>query len=89
VLSYDGGPPPAHLRGRKDTVFLAGTVTVELLVRFDDHTDPDVPYMYHCHVLQHEDDGMMGQFVVVRPGERAGTPPPPTPVSTPGAGHDH
>jgi FtsP/CotA-like multicopper oxidase with cupredoxin domain len=89
VVSYDGGPPPAHLRGRKDTVFLPGPVTVELLVRFDDFTDPDVPYMFHCHVLQHEDDGMMGQFVVVRPGEQAGTPPPAGPVSTPGDGHGH
>ena len=89
VVSYDGGPPPAHLRGRKDTVFLPGPVTVELLVRFDDHTDPDVPYMFHCHVLQHEDNGMMGQFVVVRPGEQAGTPPPVGPVSTPGDAHGH
>ena len=25
--------------------------------------------MFHCHVLAHEDDGMMGQFVVVEPGD--------------------
>jgi FtsP/CotA-like multicopper oxidase with cupredoxin domain len=24
-----------------------------------------MPYMFHCHILQHEDRGMMGQFVVV------------------------
>jgi hypothetical protein len=24
--------------------------------------------MYHCHILRHEDKGMMGQFVVVPPG---------------------
>lgn len=89
VASYDGGPPPPHLRGRKDTVFLPGQIEVELLLRFEDHTDPDVPYMFHCHVLQHEDDGMMGQFVVVAPGQRAGTPPPLAPVSTPRAPHDH
>lgn len=28
--------------------------------------------MFHCHVLRHEDRGMMGQFVVVEPGEEAG-----------------
>lgn len=90
VVRYDGGPPPPHLRGRKDTVFLPGPVEVELLLRFEDHTDPDVPYMFHCHVLQHEDQGMMGQFVVVAPGERAGTPPQVGPVSTPrGEDHDH
>ncbi|MCT2585576.1 multicopper oxidase domain-containing protein [Actinophytocola gossypii] len=34
-------------------------------MRFGDHTDPNTPYMYHCHMLQHEDDGMMGQLVVL------------------------
>lgn len=23
-----------------------------------------IPYMYHCHLLHHEDDGMMGSFLV-------------------------
>jgi hypothetical protein len=27
-------------------------------------TDPDHPYMYHCHLANHEDEGMMGQFLV-------------------------
>jgi hypothetical protein len=38
-------------------------------VRFADYTNPDVPYMYHCHILVHEDAGMMGQFTVVEPDE--------------------
>ena len=25
--------------------------------------------MFHCHVLKHEDSGMMGQFVVIEPGQ--------------------
>jgi suppressor of ftsI len=36
-----------------------------LLVHFGDYADADTPYMFHCHILQHEDRGMMGQFVVV------------------------
>jgi hypothetical protein len=28
--------------------------------------------MYHCHILKHEDNGMMGQFVVVEPGTEDG-----------------
>ena len=24
--------------------------------------------MFHCHILRHEDNGMMGQFLVVEPG---------------------
>jgi suppressor of ftsI len=27
--------------------------------------------MFHCHLLLHEDLGVMGQFVVVKPGQRA------------------
>ena len=37
---------------------------VRVLLRFADYTDPDRPYMYHCHILEHEDAGMMGQFTV-------------------------
>ncbi|HSA83485.1 MAG TPA: multicopper oxidase domain-containing protein, partial [Patescibacteria group bacterium] len=39
---------------------------VRLIMRFSNYTDNKVPYMYHCHILEHEDMGMMGQFVVVR-----------------------
>ena len=36
----------------------------ELLVRFDHEANDQFPYMYHCHILEHEDGGMMGQFTV-------------------------
>lgn len=75
VVAYDGAPPPAHLTGPKDTIFLPAGATADLLMRFADHTDPDWPYMYHCHMLTHEDLGMMGQFVVLAEGARPGTPP--------------
>jgi FtsP/CotA-like multicopper oxidase with cupredoxin domain len=75
VLSIDGKAPPPELAGRKDTVYLESGRDYRLLMRFDDYTDPDMPYMYHCHMLKHEDGGMMGQFVVVEPGENAGTVP--------------
>ena len=38
---------------------------VVIAARFDSYTNPDTPYMFHCHVLDHEDLGMMGQFRVV------------------------
>ncbi len=59
------------LAGRKDTVFVPPNSTVRLLVRFGEHSDPAMPYMYHCHLLWHEDSGMMGQFVVVGPDDAA------------------
>jgi hypothetical protein len=35
------------------------------MMRFPEYADPHLPYMFHCHILEHEDMGMMGQFVVV------------------------
>ncbi|MEV4201895.1 multicopper oxidase family protein [Micromonospora globbae] len=75
VLSVDGGAPPPELSGWKDTIFLPPHRPVRLIMRFTDHSDPDMPYMFHCHLLWHEDAGMMGQFVVVEPGQRPGRPP--------------
>jgi FtsP/CotA-like multicopper oxidase with cupredoxin domain len=68
VIEVEGGEPEAHLRGPKDTVFVGPEHEVTLAVRFGSYVDPDFPYMYHCHILRHEDNGMMGQFVVVEPG---------------------
>jgi FtsP/CotA-like multicopper oxidase with cupredoxin domain len=48
--------------GWKDTVLVAGQT--EIIVRFDHSAPPEFPYMYHCHILEHEDAGMMGQFTV-------------------------
>ncbi|WP_189214838.1 MULTISPECIES: multicopper oxidase family protein [Streptomyces] len=74
VVEVNGSAPPPPLRGPKDTVFLPNGTTMKLALRFDGPADRDTPYMYHCHLLYHEDEGMMGQFVVVEKGERAGTP---------------
>ena len=68
LLDVDGDSPPAELRGPKDTVFVNQDHAVTLAVQFQEHTDAEMPYMYHCHLLRHEDNGMMGQFVVVEPG---------------------
>src|SRR5690625_986444 len=69
VLDVDGAAPPPHLEGWKDTVYLPPQVPVRVIMRFADHADATVPYMYHCHLLWHEDEGMMGQFVVVEEGQ--------------------
>ena len=69
ILSIDGDAPPPQLAGFKDTIALEWNRTYRLLVRFDDYADPTTPYMYHCHMLWHEDQGMMGQFLVVEPGQ--------------------
>jgi len=75
VLSIAGAEPPPELRGWKDTVFTRSGKVIRLLVRFGDETDPQHPFMLHCHVLFHEDQGMMAQFVVVAPGQQANLAP--------------
>ena len=56
---------PDYEQGWKDTVTVLPAETVRLIMRFTEYSDPHTPYMFHCHILEHEDMGMMGQFVVV------------------------
>jgi FtsP/CotA-like multicopper oxidase with cupredoxin domain len=62
VLSQGGRPPAAQNTGWKDTVLVNGSAA--LLVRFDQDASRETPFMFHCHILEHEDGGMMGQFTV-------------------------
>ena len=62
ILDRDGRKPPTHEQGRKDTVLIQPGETVRIISQFRDYKGV---YMYHCHLLEHEDDGMMGQFEVV------------------------
>jgi spore coat protein A len=50
--------------GRKDTVRVNANEVVDLVVRFDAYAGR---YMYHCHILEHEDHDMMRPFVVMPP----------------------
>jgi blue copper oxidase len=75
ILSYGGAPPPPYLAGPKDTVAIPPGESVRFVARFADYADPSTPYMFHCHLLRHEDNGLMGQFVVVEPGQAASQSP--------------
>jgi blue copper oxidase len=61
ILSIEGKPPPAHLTGWKDVVLVEDKA--ELLVVFNRPATREHPFMYHCHILEHEDAGLMGQYV--------------------------
>ena len=63
ILSKNGRNPAAHEAGWKDVVLVEEHA--EILVRFDNPAPPRMPFMYHCHILEHEDHGMMGQLAVV------------------------
>jgi bilirubin oxidase len=67
ILSINGAPPSAAQAGWKDVVFVPRQQTVRFIAKFDDYADVEHPFMYHCHISLHEDEGMMGQFVVTQP----------------------
>jgi FtsP/CotA-like multicopper oxidase with cupredoxin domain len=56
-----------HL-GLKDTVLVNPGEMVSIVATFDSYTGR---YMYHCHMLEHEDMDMMRPFVVVPAGALA------------------
>lgn len=64
VLTVNGKAPPPELAGWKDTMPISKGGTVEIQVRFDYPATSDKPYMAHCHILEHEDSGMMAGFTV-------------------------
>ncbi len=67
ILSINGSAPPPAQAGWKDVVFIPGNQTVRFIAKFEDYADALHPFMYHCHIALHEDEGMMGQFVVTEP----------------------
>ncbi|TFV84336.1 copper oxidase [Microbacterium sp. dk485] len=66
VLDIDGAPPPPELLGWKDTIYLEPRRQYRIIMRFEDYADDEHPYMIHCHLLLHEDEGLMSQFIVTR-----------------------
>jgi FtsP/CotA-like multicopper oxidase with cupredoxin domain len=64
ILSIGGSAPPAAEAGWKDTVAVAPFDTVQIVMQFLDYADANNAYMLHCHIVTHEDEGMMGAFYV-------------------------
>ena len=68
VIGRSGGPPSSELRpaiadgGWTDTVLVLPGETVRTQVTFSTHKGL---FLYHCHVLEHEDLGMMRNFRIV------------------------
>jgi Multicopper oxidase len=63
VMSINGKPYAA--RSLQDTVPLPVGGVVRIRMRFRDFLGA---YVYHCHILAHEDAGMMGVVDVTRTG---------------------
>lgn len=65
ILSRNNALPPDYELGWKDTVIVRPFERVNVIKSFGTYADPGGPLMYHCHILEHEDDGMMGQYVII------------------------
>ncbi len=65
VLNINGNPVPNYMQGKKDVVLIMPQQYVEFITKFETYASESTPYMYHCHMLHHEDEGMMGSFVVI------------------------
>ncbi|WP_026232124.1 multicopper oxidase domain-containing protein [Neolewinella persica] len=66
-VSLNRADYPELFDGPKDNVLVRPGWKLSYIATFDDfgtQVQFDSSYMYHCHILPHEDNGMMGQFVV-------------------------
>ena len=59
VLDRDGVAEP--YRSWKDMLNIPKHSTARIIVRYDDYPGK---WMFHCHILDHEDHGMMGVLEV-------------------------
>ena len=64
IEQMEGATASPDQQGWKDMVVVDDDDWSEIVVRFDYPATEQYPYMYHCHILEHEDRGMMGQFTV-------------------------
>ncbi len=55
-------PPQANEAGWKDTAVVSPGDVLTILVKFEGYTGR---YVYHCHMLEHEDNDMMRPYEVV------------------------
>lgn len=65
-IQYTGPavPPPENERGWKDTVTAPAGQITRVIMRFEPYTGD---YVWHCHILEHEDYDMMRPFTVKPP----------------------
>lgn len=63
VLDINGQAPPAvDANGLEETVVVPSRGTATIVARFHDYLGT---FVFHCHILEHEDQGFMTNFQVV------------------------
>lgn len=58
-------PPEPYEAGWKDTVQAYSEMVTRIIIRFEGYAGR---YVWHCHVLEHEDNEMMRPYEIVAPG---------------------
>jgi spore coat protein A, manganese oxidase len=71
LISRDGQPPEPWEDGLKESFLVDPGETVVIASRF---TEPG-KFVFHCHMLEHEDNGMMANFEVIAGGGGAASWP--------------
>ncbi|MGK7954398.1 MAG: multicopper oxidase family protein [Crocosphaera sp.] len=66
IIDRNGKPPLPYERGWKDVFHLGSLDTVRIAIKFAKRNGEKLEgkYMVHCHHLQHEDNGMMSQYII-------------------------
>lgn len=64
LISINGEAPTGVDLGWRDTYEVVGGGTIVIAMEFTDFADDTYMYMLHCHLLQHEDEGMMASLMV-------------------------
>jgi len=64
LVSRSSGSIASYESGWKDTFYLHAGESVSFVAKFSDFADSSNPFMYHCHFPNHEDGGLMAQFLV-------------------------
>ncbi len=65
IISRSSGSVAPYESGWKDTFYLPKDESVVVIAKFTDFASTTDPFMFHCHMSNHEDGGLMGQFLVV------------------------
>ncbi len=66
IYTADPVPPDPNERGWKDTVRASPGAATRIIMKFEGYTGK---YVWHCHILEHEDNEMMRPFEVIAPSK--------------------
>ena len=65
LIEINGEEPTGVDLGWFDTYEVVGGGSIKIAMKFTDFADDTYMYMLHCHLLQHEDEGMMAALMVM------------------------